>query len=138
VRISGGAFYMTNTVAPEVQAGAWEFMKYMQTTDAQVGWHLTGSYLPTTQAASSDPRVTTFWQDDLAGKMLKTAYQQLLEVDPAKPGPSIGPYPQYDEAVRKSLESMAFSGASPDEAIAQAQESIQAALTQYIEDNAPN
>ena len=58
VRISGGAFYMTNTVAPEVQAGAWEFMKYMQTTDGQVGWHLTGSYLPTTQAAGSDPRVT--------------------------------------------------------------------------------
>jgi len=138
VRISGGAFYMTNTVAPEVQAGAWEFMKYMQTTDAQVGWHLTGSYLPTTQAASSDPRVTSFWEDDLAGKMLKTAYEQLLEVDPAKPGPSIGPYPQYDEAVRKSLESMAFDGASPDDAIAQAQEAIQAALTQYIEDNAPN
>jgi sn-glycerol 3-phosphate transport system substrate-binding protein len=138
VRISGGAFYMTNTVAPEVQAGAWEFMKYMQSTDGQVGWHLVGSYLPTTQAAASDPRVTTFWEDDLAGKMLKTAYQQLLEVDPAKPGPSIGPYPQYDEAVRKSLESMAFDGTSPDDAISEAQDSIQVALDQYIEDNAPN
>ena len=61
--------------------------------------------------------------------MLKTAYQQLLQVDPEKPGPSIGPYPQYDEAVRKSLESMAFDGTSPDEAIAQAQEAIQEALT---------
>jgi sn-glycerol 3-phosphate transport system substrate-binding protein len=135
VRISGGAFYMTNTVAPEVQAGAWEFMKYMQSTDGQVGWHLTGSYLPTTQAASSDPRVVEFWQGDLAGEMLQTAYQQLLSVDPEKPGPSIGPYPQYDEAVRKSLEAMAFDGASPDDAIATAQEQIQDALTQYIEDN---
>ena len=52
------AFYMTNTVPPEVQAAAWEFMKYMQTVDGQVGWHLVGSYLPTTQAAASDPRVT--------------------------------------------------------------------------------
>jgi hypothetical protein len=33
---------------------------------------------------------------------------------------------------------MAFSGASPDDAIADAQNAIQAALTQYIEDNAPN
>jgi sn-glycerol 3-phosphate transport system substrate-binding protein len=138
VRISGGAFYMTNTVPKEVQAAAWEFMKYMQSVDAQVGWHLVGSYLPTTQAAASDPRVTTFWEEDLAGKMLKTAYQQLLQVDPEKPGPSIGPYPQYDEAVRKSLESMAFAGASPAKAIDQAQQAIQEALTTYIEDNAPS
>jgi sn-glycerol 3-phosphate transport system substrate-binding protein len=135
VRISGGAFYMTNTVPPEVQAGAWEFMKYMQSTDGQVGWHLKGSYLPTTQAASSDPRVVGFWQDDLAGEMLQTAYQQLLQVDPEKPGPSIGPYPQYDDAVRKSLEGLAFDGKSPAQAIASAQDEIQAALTQYIEDN---
>ena len=81
---------MTNTVPPAVQAGAWQFMKYMQSLDGQVGWHLVGSYLPTTQAAASDPRVTKFWETDLAGKMLKTAYQQLLSVDPDKPGPSIG------------------------------------------------
>jgi sn-glycerol 3-phosphate transport system substrate-binding protein len=135
VRISGSAFYMTNTVPPEVQAGAWEFMKYMQSLDGQVGWHLVGSYLPTTQVASSDPRVTEFWETDLAGKMLKTAYQQLLQVDPAAPGPSIGPYPQYVVAIQKSLESLAFEGTSPDQAISKAQEAIQAALTQYIEDN---
>jgi sn-glycerol 3-phosphate transport system substrate-binding protein len=138
VRISGGAFYMTNTVPPEVQAGAWEFMRYMQSTDSQVSWHLVGSYLPTTQAAASDPRVIKFWDTDLAGKMLKTAYEQLLKVDPQKPGPSIGPYPQYDDAVRKSLESMAFDNSSPDDAVAGAQKAIQDALTQYIEDNAPN
>jgi sn-glycerol 3-phosphate transport system substrate-binding protein len=135
VRVSGGAFYMTNTGPPEVQAAAWEFMKYMQSVDGQVGWHLVGSYLPTTQAAASDPRVTEFWETDLAGKMLQTAYQQLLSVDPAKPGPSIGPYPQYDEAVRLALESLAFGGASPAKAIAQAQEDIQDALSTYIEDN---
>ena len=80
-------------------------------------------------------KVPHFWEDDLACKMLKTAYEQLLEVDPAKPGPSIGPYPQYDEAVRKSLESMAFDRTSPDKAIATAQKTIQGALDQYIEDN---
>src|SRR3954454_1452553 len=135
VRISGSAFYMTNTVPPAVQAGAWQFMKYMQSLNGQVGWHLVASYLPPTQAAASDPRVTKFWDTDRAGKMLKTAYQQLLQVDPDKPGPSIGPYPQYVDAIHKSLESMAFDGKSPDAAIAQAQTDIQAALTQYIEDN---
>ena len=42
MRVSGGAFFMTNTVPPEQQAAAWEFMKFMWETDSQVAWHLVG------------------------------------------------------------------------------------------------
>ena len=92
VRVSGGAFFMTNTVPPEQQAAAWEFMKFMWQTENQVDWHLVGSYLPTTQAAANAPEVAAYWEDDLAGQLLKVAYDQLLQVDPESPGPQIGPY----------------------------------------------
>ena len=110
----------------------------MQATDSQVGWHLVGSYLPTTQAAATDPRVTTFWEDDLAGKMLKTAYDQLLEVDPDKPGPSIGPYPQYDEAVRSPSSRWPSTGRHPTTPSPRPRRRSRPPSTQYIEDNAPN
>ena len=129
---------MTNTVAPEAAGGAWEFMKFMWKTDSQVGWHLVGSYLPTTQAAAAHPRVMSLLGGRPGGADAEDRLRPAAAGRSGRPGPQIGPYPQYDEAVRKSLESMAFDGASPDDAIAQAQEAIQAALTQYIEDNAPN
>ena len=136
VRVSGGAFYMTNTVSPAEQAGAWMFMRYMQQVENQVSWHLLGSYLPTTQAAANDAGVQAFWKDDLAGKMLKVAYGELLTIDPARPGPTIGPYPEYDDALKNAMESMAFRGATPEKALAGAQKDIGAALTAYAEDNA--
>lgn len=136
VRVSGGAFFLMNTSPPEVQAGAWQFMRYMQRQESQVAWHLVGSYLPTTQEAATAPEVAAFWSDDLAGEMLAVAYDQLLAIDPERPGPSIGPYTKYSDAIKNALESMVFEGRSPDEAIAEAQEAIDAALERYAEDNA--
>ena len=57
-------------------------------------------------------------------------------VDPDKPGPQVGPYPDYKTAIQTSLDSLVFNGASVDDAIAQAQSDIQDALTAYNEDNA--
>src|SRR5690606_39134563 len=104
VRISGGAFFMTNTVPAEQQAAAWEFMKFMWETESQVAWHLVGSYLPTTQTAAAHPDVVAYWQDDMAGRLLKTGYDQLLQVDPQRPGPQIGPYADYTAAIKNSLD----------------------------------
>ena len=56
--------------------------------------------------------------------------------DPDRPGPQIGPYPDYQTAVQTSLDQLVFGGASVDEVIAQAQAEIQAALETYNEDNA--
>lgn len=135
VRVSGGAFFMTNTVPPEQQAAAWEFMKFMWQTDNQVAWHLVGSYLPTTQAAANDPAVTAYWTEDLAGRLLKVGYDQLLQVDPQRPGPQIGPYADYAEAIKNSLDRLVLQGASVDEVVTTADAEIQAALTRYVEDN---
>lgn len=135
VRVAGGAFFMTNTGSPEQQAAAWEFMKFMWEVPSQVQWHLLGSYLPTTQAAASDPEVVAFWEDDLAGRILKVGYDQLVAVDPDNPGPQIGPYVDYSDAVKESMDRLVLQGSSPDEAISRADGIIQDALTRYNEDN---
>jgi sn-glycerol 3-phosphate transport system substrate-binding protein len=135
VRVSGGAFFMTNTVTAEQQAAAWEFMKFMWQTENQVAWHLVGSYLPTTQAAANAPEVTAYWEDDLAGQLLKVGYDQLLQVDPQRPGPQIGPYVDYSDAIKNSLDRLVLQGDSVDSVVTRADEEIQEALTRYVEDN---
>ena len=135
VRVSGGSFFLTNTVPPQEQAAAWAFMRFMWETDSQVAWHLVGSYLPTTQAAAGAPEVATYWTDDLAGRILKVAYDQLLEVDPERPGPQIGPYRAYSEAIKNSLDRLVLRGDSVDAVVTGADREIQDALTRYIEDN---
>lgn len=136
VRVSGGAYYMTNVGTPAEQAAAWAFMRYMWSTDTQVGWHLRGSYLPTTQAAAGNPEVTEYWETDLAGQLLKVGYDELIDIDPERAGPQIGPYPDYAAAVQRSLDRLVFDGASVDAVITDAQAEIQAALDAYNEDNA--
>jgi ABC-type glycerol-3-phosphate transport system substrate-binding protein len=126
---------MTNTVSPEQQAGAWEFMRFMWETENQVAWHLVGSYLPTTQAAANAPEVVAYWEDDLAGQLLKVGYDQLLQVDPERPGPQIGPYVAYSDAIKNSLDRLVLQGASVDSAVQQADTEIQDALDRYVEDN---
>jgi sn-glycerol 3-phosphate transport system substrate-binding protein len=135
VRVSGGAFFMTNTVPAEQQAAAWDFMKFMWQTENQVAWHLVGSYLPTTQAAANAPEVSAYWEDDLAGQLLKVGYDQLLQVDPQRPGPQIGPYVDYSDAIKNSLDRLVLQGDSVDSVVKQADDEIQEALTRYVEDN---
>lgn len=135
VRVSGGAFFLTNTPTAEEQAAAWAFMRFMWETDSQVAWHLVGSYLPTTQAAVGAPEVAAYWTDDLAGRMLKVSYDQLLTVDPERPGPQIGPYRGYSDAIKNSLDRLVLRGDSVDAVVTAADREIQAALERYVEDN---
>lgn len=134
VRVSGGAFFMTNTPSPEEQAAAWAFMRFMWEPESQVAWHLVGSYLPTTQSVAGAPEVTAYWTDDLAGRMLKVGYDQLLTVDPERPGPQIGPYKAYSEAIKNSLDRLVLRGDSVESVIATADAEIQAAIDRYAED----
>ena len=83
-----------------------------------------------------NPEVTAYWEDDLAGRLLKVGYDELIGVDKDRPGPQIGPYPDYKTAIQRSLDRLVFEGASVDDVIADAQAEIQDALTAYNEDNA--
>jgi hypothetical protein len=84
---------------------------------------------------ANDPEVQEYWETDLAGKLLKVAYDQLVQIDSGNVAPLIGPYTDYTEAIESSLDRLVLEGASVDDAIAQADADIQAALDEYIEAN---
>lgn len=138
VRVSGGAFYMTNTGTPEVQAATWDFMKYMLQVPQQVEWHLEGSYLPSVKGVSEDPKVKEFWATSQAGKMLSVADAELQTIDPAHPGALIGPASEYEKAIRQMLEGIFQSNKPIDQAVSEAQSTATKAIQTYNEDNGVN
>ena len=78
----------------------------------------------------------TFWDDDLSGRFLKIAYDELTEnMDPDFTGALIGPYDKFRVAMRNALASVAFQNADPAAAIATAKDETNAALTQYNDTN---
>jgi sn-glycerol 3-phosphate transport system substrate-binding protein len=134
-QIGGGAWFMTNTGTPEEQAGAWEFIKFINELESQKLMHLKGSYLPAQQAVADDPDVVFAWEENAAGQWLKVAVDQFNELDPDFPGPQIGPYTETRQALREMLEAVILTGAEPSAAIDAAEAEVNEALQAYEEAN---
>jgi sn-glycerol 3-phosphate transport system substrate-binding protein len=134
VQIGGGAWYMTDGQPPEVQAAAWDFIKWWNTPATQIVWNTEGSYIPFSTTAAQSPEVQQFWQTDLAGQWLALSYQQLSEgVDPDWPGPLIGPYHEVRKTIEDGLNQLTLEGKSPEEMLANASEDATKAIEAYNE-----
>lgn len=129
VRVSGGAYYMvkgskSSPTPPEQIAAAWDFFQYMSQPENVADLHMQGSYLPVISPAQDDPRLQTFWKDDLAGRMLVVAREQLAEIDPENPGPLMGPYPEYVDAMLQALDNAILLDKDPKASLEQAEKEI--------------
>ncbi len=135
-QVGGGVYYMTNTTPPEVQAAAWDFMKFITTTESQVFNDLQGSYLPLLESAAADPVLQETWQNTLSGQWLALGYDQLLNgVDPEFPGITLGPYTEFRAAMQGALEDMYFNDGDPSSVLIDAQTEVDEAIAQYEEEN---
>ncbi len=136
LEMGGGAWYITNTTPPEVQAAAWDFVKFFNRTESQVQWNLEGSYLPYRMSAVESPQLKERWSSTLSGRWLAIAYGELLNgVDPAFPGPLIGPYDQFRQSLREAVDELIFKGTAPKAALDQAQARATKAIEQYNDEN---
>jgi sn-glycerol 3-phosphate transport system substrate-binding protein len=136
LEMGGGAWYITNTTPPEVQAAAWDFIKFFNSTESQVQWNIEGSYLPYRMSAVESPQLKERWTTTLSGRWLAIAYDELINgIDPDFPGPLIGPYDQFRQALREAVDELIFKGTSPKQALDQAQGKVTAAIEQYNEEN---
>jgi ABC-type glycerol-3-phosphate transport system substrate-binding protein len=131
---SGGAFYILNTSEPAQQAASWQVLEFMLQPENAKAWHFNGGYLPIVKAVEDDPEVQAFWQDDLAGALLRTAVDQLAEADPDLPGPLIGPYVDEGNAIEDALDAVLFDGQDVSESLAQAQDEVTQSLERYAGD----
>jgi hypothetical protein len=62
---------------------------------------------------------------------LKIANEQVAEIDPAFPGPLIGPYDDVRLALRDAMTAMLIEGVPPNEAITTAQRRIDEVVEAY-------
>lgn len=135
VQVGGGAWYMTTAGAPEQQAAAFDFMSFINSEPSQVVNNLVGSYLPSIEPAADNPEIQETWQNTLSGQWLALSYDQVLEVSPDFPGPSIGPYTEEREILATGLEALLLEGASPEDVAADIQAQVNEALATYEDQN---
>lgn len=135
VQASGAAMYVVSTNSPAVQAASYKFLEFMMSHDQMVRWHITTSYLPVASGAQNDPRIKTFWRTNEAGKLLAPVYQELASVSPTHPGPLIGPYGDFVDALKTAWEEVMLQGKPPGQALSGAQRKVDAALIRYHQDN---
>ncbi|MCU0270308.1 MAG: extracellular solute-binding protein [Acidimicrobiales bacterium] len=132
-QLGASAWYILATTPPEVQAAAWDFATFLNTPAAQARLLVGGSYLPYVEAAVDEPEAAAYLRGEagLAGPWLQIANDQLGAIDPTFPGPLIGPYDQFRSDISAATDEMIFGGATPDEALAQAQASVTTSLEEY-------
>jgi ABC-type glycerol-3-phosphate transport system substrate-binding protein len=115
--MGGGAWYLTNTGSPEVQAGAWDFMKFFNSESSQVTWNLRGGYLPYRTSAVDTPAIQASWTDTLAGRWSAIAYNELLNGVDRTSRVAHRPLRRVRAAIRKSIDDLAFNNTAPADVV---------------------
>ena len=133
-QVGGLVWYMSNTVPPEQQAAAWDFMKFNNSVEAQVQWGIDGSTAPISKAAADDPALQEAWSSTLGGQWVKVAYDVLAGIDTEFPGPVIGPYDEVRVAIEKAMDQVLLDDGDIDAAVVEADATITAALESYRQD----
>ena len=108
-------------------------MKFMNAEHAQTEMLTEGSYLPYRTAVAASPEAQAFFSGSLAGGWLKIANDQVQTIDPAFPGPLIGPYYEARVALKDALSNLLLKGASPRTPSPAPERDIDRALQQYAQ-----
>ena len=130
-QVGGVAWYLTKDLPAEQVAAAWDFVDFLNSVPSQVTWNLVGGYPPYNPRAVDDPGLVDAWKESRRGPWLDTAYTQVTNLDPAAPGPLIGPYPKVRAAIELAVQSVIAGAQPPAAAIATADDAIGAALAGY-------
>jgi sn-glycerol 3-phosphate transport system substrate-binding protein len=130
VLVGGAALYISNKSAPEKQAAAWEFSKFLNEAQSQADWAAATGYVPVRKSAVDLPAVKDLWTR-LPG--YKVAYDQLLTGvnNSATAGPVIGDYQGVRDIVVGAEQSMFSNGTKPKAALKAAAKSANDAIDAY-------
>ncbi|MGQ0825849.1 MAG: ABC transporter substrate-binding protein [Actinomycetota bacterium] len=132
--VGGAALYIVNRAAPEQQAAAYEFAKFLNEPQRQAEFAAATGYVPVRKSAIElDPLTLAFG----AQPELQIAYDQLLSgaETEATAGPVIGAYGAAGQGVRgaviDAIGAMFTEGTDPADALAAAVEGSNAAMEEY-------
>ena len=130
VLVSGGALYMVNKSAPEKQAAAWKFLKFLDEPENMTTWAIGTGYIPIRKTSADSAEMQQYWAQN---PTYKVAYDQLLTgpVNAATSGSVIGQYTGTRDAVRDAENSMFLNGTDPKSALKDAASNANAAIEDY-------
>lgn len=130
VLVSGGELFMVNKSAPEKQAAAWEYLKFLDDTANMTKWAIGTGYLPIRKSSAASADMQAYWAQN---PYYKVAYDQLVNgpTTVATSGSVIGNYTGVRDAMRDAENSMFLNGTSPKQALAAAAKNATAAMQDY-------
>lgn len=130
VLVGGAALYIPLKSAPEKQAAAWEFIKYLNEPANQAQWSVATGYVPTRESAVEEPALKAAWAKT---PEFEVAYQQLVTGvnNVATAGPVIGPYREVRDAVENALTQMLTQGTTPKAALSAAADKADEEIAGY-------
>jgi sn-glycerol 3-phosphate transport system substrate-binding protein len=126
----GGELFMVNKSAPEKQAAAWEYLKFLAEPENVTAWAIATGYMPIRKSSASSSDMQQYWQENPG---FKVAYDQLLagKNTTASAGSVIGENKGVRDAVREAQDSMFLNGTSPKDALASAAKAATTAIEDY-------
>jgi sn-glycerol 3-phosphate transport system substrate-binding protein len=131
VQVGGGSIWLVGKGKSDVQkAASWDYLKWLNEPEQQALWHKLTGYIPTRKSAISLPEVADLWK---SRPPYRVAYDQLVGSHVDQGGPAIGPYKEFRDALRSSLEALVLRKISPAAALAQAQKEADEAIESYNE-----
>jgi sn-glycerol 3-phosphate transport system substrate-binding protein len=130
VLVGGGALYISKKSAPEKQAAAWQYLKFLVDPQVQAEWAAGTGYVPIRQSSVDLPAIKDQWAKEPG---YKVAYDQLITGadDIATQGPVIGAYQAVRDAVLAGEEEMFTQGKAPDAALKSAASQADSAMQEY-------
>jgi sn-glycerol 3-phosphate transport system substrate-binding protein len=130
VLVSGGALYMVNKSAPEKQAAAWQYLKFLDDTANMTKWAIGTGYVPIRKSSAQSADMQDYWAKNPA---YKVAYDQLVNgpTNAATSGSVIGNYTGARDAMRDAENSMFLNGTDPKTALNNAAKNATAAMQDY-------
>jgi len=136
VVIGGAALWLIDAGDGDINAAAWEFMKFMAEPEQQITWHEGSGYFPVRTDVTNSEEIQSFWAEN---PNFATAFEQLsttkTEIDGnpnyAVLGGRAGPFPAIRQIIVETYSRVLDDGLTPQEALDEAAEKANAELENY-------
>jgi sn-glycerol 3-phosphate transport system substrate-binding protein len=129
VNVGGGSLWIVGKGKDDLQqAAAWDFAKWLDEPEQQAFWSAETGYIPIRKSAVDRPELVAKWK---ARPTFRVAYDQLAASKVDQGGPAMGPYKEFRDALRNSLEQLVLKGLTPTAALAAAQKGADEAIASY-------
>lgn len=133
-QVGGSVWYISTTVSEEEKAAAWDFLMFLNSMPSQIRWGIDGSVSPVLQSAADEPELVEAWEQSLAGRWSKIAFDVLAGIETDFPGPVIGPYDEVRQALERAMDRALLNDEPVGPAVEEADRRITEALQRYARD----